>query len=328
MTQKSGAYVLRLLASVMACFWVIAAPASAQGYPTKPIHLMVGFTASGIADLTGRLIARQIADNLGQSVVVENRPGAGGAVATERVATSPADGYTLLYISAADTVQPALRVKLPYDVERDLAPVSLVMTAPFVLVAHPSLPARDVRELIALARSKPGKMSSGYAGVGSGTHLAGALFYLMSKLNVVLVPYKGGAESTIATASGEIEISFTSPAAALPLVDGRKLRALAVTTAKRASTMPSIPTINESGVPGYERANWFGIAAPAGTPRDIVARLNGAIIKGVAAPEIRDAFGKQGAEPQSNTPEQFATLIRGEIAQNIKLIKLTGVKPE
>ena len=209
-----------------------------------------------------------------------------------------------------------------------MLPVSLVVTGPFVLVVHPSVPAQNVAELIALARSRPGKLNYGSNGVGGVVHLAAELFNWMAKTNIVHVTYKGAAEYVVAVAAGEIDMSFSTLTAVLPLLKAGKLRALAVSSAKRASLMPSLPALGESGLPGYDRSTWFGMLTPAGVPNDIIAQLNAVIGKVVNTPEMKEAFSQQGLEPQTGTPQQFAALIRGEIAQNARLIKLAGVKPE
>ena len=302
--------------------------AAAQTYPAKPLRLVVGFSAGSAADFTGRLLAQRLSEQLGQSIIIENRVGAGGTIATERVATSPPDGYTLLMVTAPDTAQPALRAQLPYSLERDFAPVSLVAIGAFVLVVHPSVPARNVKELIALARAHPGKLSYGSSGVGSSAHLAGELFNSMTNVSIVHVPYKGSPEVVVANAAGQIDVSFPSNVAALPLIQTGRLRPLAVPSAKRSTLMPSIPTLSESGVPGYDRYSWYGLSVPAGVPKDIVSRLNAAIVSVVNTADVKQALNRQGFEPQTNTPDQFAALIRGEIAQNTKLIRMIGLKAE
>jgi tripartite-type tricarboxylate transporter receptor subunit TctC len=249
-----------LLASVGVVMNLTVYDVFAQTYPTKPIRLVVGFSAGSAADFTGRLLAQKLAEQLGQSIIVENRVGAGGTIATERVVSAAADGYTLLLITAPETAQPALR-KLPYDMERDLAPISLVTIGAFVLVVHPSVPARNVKELIALARAQPGKLSYGTSGVGSSAHLAGALFNALAGVNIVHVPYKGSPEVVVANVSGQVDLSFPSNVAVLPLIPIGKLRPLALPSAKRSTLMPSIPTLSESGVPGYDRYSWYGISA-------------------------------------------------------------------
>lgn len=320
--------IFRWFAGIAACASLSVFDAIGQGYPVKPIRIVVGFSAGGGTDITARRIGQKLSEHLGQPVIVENRTGAGGTIATERVATSPADGYTLLLVTAADVIQPALRAKLPYDLERDLAPVSLVAIAPFVLVIHPSVPAHNVKELIALARLQPGKLSYGSSGVGSSAHLMHELFNLMAKVNTVHVPYKGASEILVATAAGHIDMSFNAVATALPFVKIGKVKPLAATTAKRALLLPSLPTLDESGLPGYDRYGWYGVLVPAGVSRDIIARLNAVIGKAVNTDEMKDSFNSDGLEPQTSTREQFAAHIHREIAQNAKLIKLIGLKAE
>jgi tripartite-type tricarboxylate transporter receptor subunit TctC len=320
--------VVRGWALVAACASFAATDALAQRYPVKPVRLLVGFTAGSGTDVTGRLVAQKLSEQLGQSVLVENRAGAGGGIAIEAVAKSPPDGYTLLLMSSSGTALSALRPNLPYDLARDLAPVSLVATGPLILVVHPSLPVRTVKELLALARGRPGKLSYGSSGIGSATHLAAELLCLTATISIAHVPYKGTSDSVVATAAGQIEMSFNSVTGVLALLEAGRLRALALTSAARSSLLPAIPTLAESGFPGYDRATWYGVLAPAGVAKEIVARLNGLIGEGVNTAEMRQALNQQGFEPKTGTPEQFATLIQAAIAQDAKLIKASGVKPD
>jgi len=290
--------------------------------------MVVGFSAGGISDVLARLVAQKLSEPLGQPVVVENRPGASTAIANDRVAKSPADGYTLLIIGTTATVLPSLRANLPYDLERDLTPVSMVAIAPFVLLVHPSSPVRNVKDLIALARSQPGKLTYGSVGTGSPPNLMAELFNLMANVKTVHVPYKGGADAAVALASHQVDIYFSSVASLLPLLEAGKIKAVAVTTIRRLSTLPSVPTINESGLPGYDSSNWNGICAPAGVPKSIVMRLNAAIRKVVTSAEMKESLSVQGMEPQPNTPEEFAAFIHGEIEKNARLIRLIGAKAE
>ncbi len=317
-----------LFAGIVACINLPVLDSLAQSYPVKPIRMVAGQAPGGSTDVTARIVAQKLSEHLGQPVIVENRTGAAGAIAAETVAKSPADGYNLLVLVNGHTVLPALRSKLSYDLARDFAPVSLMAIGTAVLVVHPSVPARSVQELIALARSQPGKLNYGSSGVGGTTHLMGELFSLMTKVSMTHVPYKGSAESAIATTAGQIDIGFLDITVTLPLVKTGKLRALAVTTLKRASLMPSIPTLDESGLPGYDYAGWYGLLAPAGVRKDIIAQLNAAIDKVVNTPEIKALLIKQGLEPQTNTPEQFAAFIRGTLAKNAKLVTLAGLKVE
>ena len=315
-----------LVLSVYAMFPVSAV--MAQAYPVKPVRLIVGYTPGGGADTTARLAAQKLSEVLGRQVIVENRPGASGTIATERVATAPPDGYTLLLMTTGDTVQPALRTKLPYDLQRDLAPVSLLTVGPFALTTHPSVPARNIKELIVLARKDPGKLSFGSSGVGASPHLAAELFKSVAGINIMHVPYKGGSDAIVATASGQIDMSFTTITAALPLLGAGKLKALAVTTNQRASLLPAVPTMSESGLSGYSYSVWYGVLTASATPADVIGRLNAAIVKVVNTPEMKEALNKQGLEPQTSTPKEFAAFIRSEVVQNAKLIKLADVKPE
>ena len=296
----------------------------AQGYPVKPIRMLVGYAPGGGTDVTARLVAQQLAEELGQPVVVENRTGAAATIAAARVASSPADGYTLLMMAAADTAQPALR-KLPYQLERDLAPVSLVVSGPaYVLVVHPSLPARNVKDLITLARSQPGQLNYASSGIASAAHLAGELFNLMAKVNIVHVPFRSAAEGGVAVVAGDIFMGFPSIPSLLPFLPAGRLWPLALTSAKRASVMPSVPTLDESGLVRFDRSGWYGVLAPAGLPKDITSRLNAAIAKVVNTREMKESFAKLSLETQTTTPEQFAALIQRDVAENAKLIKLIG----
>jgi tripartite-type tricarboxylate transporter receptor subunit TctC len=312
----------------MICAGLAAVNAVAQSYPAKPIHIIVGLAAGGSADTAARILGQKISETMGQIVIVENRLGAGSAISIERVASSPADGYTLLMMTASGAVQSALQSKLPYDLERDLAPIAKTTTGTFVLAVHPTVPVRNVKELIAMAHSWSGKLSYGSSGIGGSGHLAGALFNLMAKTDIVHVPYKGSSEAAIAIASGQIDIGFPDVTSALPLMDSNRLKAIAITSDKRSTLLPKLPTISESGLLGYDRSPWNGILAPAHTPRDIITRLNVIIVKALSLPEMKAPLNKQGLEPQSSTPEQFSALIHREIELNAKLIKLTGIKAE
>ena len=278
-------------------------PCKAQPYPVKPIKFIVGFAAGGAADVTARMLAPKLSEALGQPIIIENRGGSGGLLATEAVAKSPPDGYTLLLMPAADTIQPAVRRRLPYDLERDFVPVTRIVYGPWFLVVHPSVPAQNIKELVALARANPGKLNYASSGIGI-------------------------SDGVTATASGEVDMIIASIPAATPLVSAKRARALGVTTAQRTPLAPHMPTLNESGLPGFDRSGWYGVLAPAGVPREIVARLNAAIVKIVNTPEMRQAYMKQGLDPAPTTAEEFGVFIRSEIAQNIKLVKAAGIKVE
>ena len=328
---SSGDYVTRSALSLLAVFFcLMATHALSQTYPSKPVRIIIGYVPGGAADFTARLIAQklQAPQQLAQPMIVESRAGAGSTLAIHRVATSAADGYTLLLISEGGLVQSARGAKLPYDLERDLSPVSFVAVGPQGLVVHPALPAKNVTELIVLARKSPGKMSFGSSGNGSAQHLAGELFNLMAKTRITHVPFKGGAQSSVATASGEIEMAFATIPSALPFIGSGKLRLLAITLPQRVSFLPQTPTLHEAGLPGYEYSAWYGVMAPAGTPPEIIARLNEAIVKVINAPDTKDLFNKGGLEPQTSTPREFAAFVKNQLEKSRKLTRLAGLGSE
>ena len=299
-----------------------------QTYPAKPIRLVVGYTTGGPTDTTARMVAQKLSELVGQPVIVENRAGASGTLGKERVASSPPDGYTLLVMSSGDAIVQALFAKAPRDLELGFAPVSLAATGTYVLIVHPSVPVRNVKELIALARANPGKLTYGSSGVGSSVHLAGELLNVKANLKIVHVPYKSSADSARATASGEVGLSFPGIPGALPFLYAKKIRALAVTSKKRVAMMAETPTLNESGVPGYDRYGWYGVLAPAATPKEVIARLNAAMSEVINVADMKVALNLQGLEPQTTTPEQFGAFIQSDIMENAKLIKLIGLKAE
>ena len=321
--------IIRLCAGIVACVNLPVLDSLAQEYPVKPVRLVVGFSPGGISDVLARLVAQKISGPLGQQMIVENRPGASGIIANERVARSPADGYTLLIIGGSSTILPALRAKMPYDLERDLAPVSMLAISPFVLVVHPSVPARNVKDLIAIAKSRQHELSYATVGMGSPPHLMTELFKSMAKVDILPVSYKGGGDAVVALASGQIDMYVSSVPSLLPLLEAGKIRLLAVTSAKRLSTFPSLPTIGESGLPGYDYANWTGVVAPAGTPKDIIARLNAELGKVINSADITETLTKKmGMVPETGTPEQLAAFMREMLQKNAKIIKSIGLKPQ
>ncbi|HVZ43575.1 MAG TPA: tripartite tricarboxylate transporter substrate binding protein [Ramlibacter sp.] len=305
-----------------------SALAQAQTYPDRPIRLFVGYSAGGGTDQVARLVGQKLSELLGQQIVIVNQPGATGAIAVEKVATAAPDGYTLLLISIADTVVPALRAKLPYDLEKDIVGVAPVVGGPLALVVNPSLPVKNVKDLIALAQSKPGKLNYGSPGVGNSLHIAGEQFKLATKTDMLHVPFKGAAEAITATVAGQVDVCFPVLSNALPLVESGKLRLLAVTGAKRSPSLPNVPTVAESGVPGYDRTTWFGVAAPAATPKPVIAKLNEAINKVMSTAEMRDFYAKQNFEPMTGSAEQFNAFVHSEIAQSAAVIRALGIKPE
>ncbi len=313
---------LSLMFATLCC-----AQPTAQDYPVKPIRMLVGFVPGGGADSVARIITPKLSEELGRSIVIENRPGAGSAIATERAIKSAPDGYTLIMLSSSAAILPAL-VKLPYDLERDMATVSMVATGPLVVVVHPSVPARNIKELIALTNAKPGVYRYASNGTGSPPHIASELLSSMAKIKLVHVPYKGGGDAVVATATGEVDLSFPTIPAAMPLLSSGKFRAIAVTGLKRSTALPDVATIDESGLRGYEFINWNGVGAPVGIPRAIVMKLNNAIAKVVNNSDMKQAFSQQGIEPQTGSPQQFADYIHKDIARNEMLIKVSGAKAE
>lgn len=303
--------------------------ASAQGYPTRPIRMLVPFPAGGSFDIFARVIAQKLSAAFGQQVVVDNRGGASGIIAAELAARAAPDGYTLLFGGAGPlSIVPALHAKLPYDPLKDFAPVSLVATAPHMLVTHPSLPVKTVQDLIALAKAKPGQLNYATGGIGGPPHLAAELLKNMASIDIVHVPYTGGAQATTATVAGQVHLYFASMASAVPLVKEGKLKGIAVTSAKRTAAAPEFPTIAESGVPGYELLIWFAIVAPAATPKPLIARLNAEVVKAIGAADTRKRFIAFATDPASSTPEELAAFNRSEIVKWTKIIKSAGIKPE
>lgn len=304
-------------------------PAIAQNYPAKPIRLIVPYPPGGPNDIFGRMMAQKLSEAFGQQVIADNRGGASGIIGTELVARAAPDGYTLLLGGAAlFSMNPVLLAKLPYQPLKDFAPVSLIASTPFILVTHPSLPAKNVQDLIALARSRPGQLNFASAGAGGPPRLAAEMFKSMAGIDMVHVPYTGGAPALTATIAGEAHLFFSSIAPALPLVKDGKLKGLAVTSAKRTAAVPEFPTIAESGIPGYEIGNWFAVAAPAATPKPIIARLNAELVKAINMSDVRRRFIDLGADPIGSTPDELAAYIRSELAKWGKVIRSAGIKPE
>jgi len=307
----------RLLQFSVACLLAVCLDAAAQTpYPGKPIRWVVPYPPAGGADIVVRIIAQRLAASTGQPVVVENRAGAGGNVGSEMVAKAAPDGYTILLANVAPmAINVTLYRKLPYDPVRDFAPITLLASFPNVLVLHPSLPARSVTELVKLARARPGQLTYASAGSGSTTHLSAELFKTMGGLDMLHVPYKGGAQALTDLLGGQISMYFSALPGAMPHINNARLRALAVTSARRSVAAPEIPTMAESGFPGYEADTWIGVVAPAGTPGVAISRLHDEIARILSAAEVRERLLAQGAEPLTNTPEQFAAHIKSEIVK-------------
>jgi len=318
--------VARGLLAATAAFWVAAAAAQAP-YPSKPIRFIVTFPPGGSSDLIARALAPVLSDRLRQQILVENRPGAGGNIGMDAVARSAPDGYTMgLGAAGALAANVSLYAKMPYDPVKDFAPVSNVAFVPFFLIANPSLPVNNLQELVALASAKPGQLMIGYGGNGTAMHLSGELFKLMAKVQLVNVPYKGSGPAAVDTMSGQLPLAMVDVASALAQVKAGRLKALAVTTAKRISAAPDVPTFDEAGLPGYEATGWFGVVMPAGTPPDIIGRMNLELVAALRRQEIRERVVAAGAEPAPGTPEEFGALIRSEIGKWAEVVKASGAK--
>lgn len=289
--------------------------------------MIVPFTPAGGSDLVARAVAPKLAAAWGQQVIVDNRPGAGTVIGTELVVKAPPDGYTMLQGGASLSITPSLRRNLPYDVRKDLIPVTQVATQAYLLAVYPGFPAKSVAQLLALAKQKPGQINFG-ASVGSGGHLSGELFKLMTGAQIVHIPYKGAGPAIIDLIGGQIVLVFADALAVLPYLNSSKLRAIAATTSSRVSMLPDVPTVAESGVPGYESSSWYGILVPAGTPKDIIAKLNGEIIRILRIPETREWFLGAGLEPIGNSPAEFAALIGAETQKWAKVIKAAHIPTE
>ena len=305
-----------------------ACVAHAQNYPARPVRLVIPFGTGGSADISGRVVAQKLSETLGQPFVVDNRSGAGGIIGTETVAKASPDGYTLLLGSfGTHTANPSLYKKLPYDAIRDFAAISLIATVPNVLVEHPSVPAKTVAELIALAKTKPGGLNYASSGSGTGTHLAAELFKSMAGVDIVHVPYKSAGTAISDLIGGQVQLMFSTLPSVIPHVKAGKLRALGISTAKRSEAAPDIPPIGES-VKGYDVGTWFGVLAPAATPRPIVSMLGREIARITRMPDVRERLLGLGAEPIGNTPEQFAQYIRAELPKWAKVIRSAGISPD
>jgi tripartite-type tricarboxylate transporter receptor subunit TctC len=312
---------------VVAALLFAASAAHAQNYPTKPIRIIVPQSAGGSTDLVARPLAQKLADAFGLSVVVENRPGAGSVIGTDLVAKSAPDGYTLLAVAASVTMSPSL-YKLPFDPLRDLAPVSQLTSLPNILVAHPSLPVKSVREFVAFAKARPGQLNFGSSGVATGTHLSMELLMYMTGIKLVHIPYKGGSLNVNALIGGETQVNFSTISTALPHVKTGRLRALAVSTARRAAAAPDVRTIAESGVKNYDYSSWIGLLAPAKTPSDVIARLNSEAVKAIRTPEIKAILAVEASESVGSSPVEFEAVMKAEVARWMKVVKAAGIKGE
>lgn len=299
--------------------------ASAQSYPNKTVRVVVPFSAGSTTDILGRLVAQKLTERWGQQVIVDNRPGAGGNIGSDLVARAVPDGYTIL-VSAASTlaINASLYKNMPYDTATAFAPITLIATVTNVLVVHPSLPAKTVKELIALAKSRPGQLNFASGGSGGTQHLSGELFKMMAGVDMVHIAYKGSAAAMPDVLGGHVLLIFDGVPQSLPYIKAGKLRPLGVTTAKRSPALPDVPTIAEAALPGYEATAWFGVVAPAGTPKDVIDRLNRDVVGILNTPEIRERLTAQGATPAPQTPEEFSRFIKSEMVKWAKVVKATG----
>ena len=301
--------------------------AAAQGYPEKPVTMVAPFPAGGSVDLVARAVAQQMGEIWKQPVIVSNRPGASGNIGTEAVVRAAPDGYTLLMGTTALSSSPAVYSKLPYDVQRDLAPVSLVVRMTNILVVHPSLPVRSIKELLALAKARPGALNSASAGVGSSNHLALVMFNMLSGANIAHIPYKGAAPAVTDVIGGHAHMTFAPIAAVVSPIKSGKMRALAVTAAGRSALFPALPTIAEAGVPGYDASGWNALLAPRATPRDIVLKVNQTLVGSLNSQKVREILVASGAEAIGNSPEDFARFLQREMAKWGKVVRAAGIKP-
>ena len=321
---------MRLVAQVgLAALIAFAGSAIAQNWPAKPVRLIVPYPPGGSADILARAIGQKLAEGMGQQVIIDNRPGAGTAIGAEATAKAAPDGYTIMLGTVSShAINPALTPGLKYDPVKDFAPVSLVASIPFALIVHPSLPAHSVKELVALAKTKPGALNFSSAGTGTSNHLAGELFKSMTGTFMVHIPYKGSAPALNDLIAGQVQLMFDLVLTTAPHVKSGAVRAIAVTGSERSSALPGVPTVAESGVPGYEVSAWFGFFAPAGTPAAIVNALNAETVKAMRLPDLRERLANQGADAVTDTPDQFAAYVKEELGKWTRVVKASGMKAD
>ena len=318
-----------LVSAILTALIAFGGSALAQTWPAKPVRLIVPYPPGGSADILARAIGQKLAEGMGQQVVVDNRPGAGTAIGAEATAKAPPDGYTIMLGTVSShAINPALNPTLKYDPVKDFAPVSLVASIPFALVVHPSLPVNTVKELVALAKAKPAALNFSSAGNGTSNHLAGELFKSMTGTYMVHIPYKGSAPALNDLIAGQVQLMFDLVLTTAPHVRSGAVRAIAVTGRERSSALPGVPTVAESGVPGYEVSAWFGFFAPAGTPAAIVTALNAETVKAMRLPDLRDRLASQGADAVTDTPEQFAAYVKEELGKWTRVVKASGMKAD
>lgn len=329
-TIKSRSDIRRIGRAITGSFalGVFASIAGAQPYPSKPVRVIAPFPPGAGVDIVTRIFTPKLAEALGQQFIVDNRSGAAGHIGAELAARAAPDGYTLLLAPSSIVISRTLYPKLAYNVEKDLDPITPVAAAPFVLVVHPSLPVRNVKELVALAKSKPGQLFYASTGNGGSPHLAMEVFKMQARINVVHVPYKGTPPAVTDLIAGQVSLMFANTLSVLPFVQSGRLRALALSSAKHSSAAPELPTVAESGIPGFDVSTWFGLFAPAGTPGEIINRLNGEARRIAQMPNIRELLSSQGADPLSSTPEEFRTFIKAELVKWAKAVQAAGVRAE
>ncbi|RZS77138.1 Bug family tripartite tricarboxylate transporter substrate binding protein [Pigmentiphaga kullae] len=307
---------------------VSAGPAAAASYPDKPVRVVVGFSAGGTTDVAARIIAKELGDDLGQSFVVENKPGAGSNIGAELVARAKPDGYTLYMVAVTSTINQTLYKNLNFDIVKDFAPIALVIKVPNILVVNPSLPVKNVKELVAYVKAHPDKLSYASSGSGTSIHMAGELFKLRAGVDIPHIPYKGSAPALTDLIGNQVQLMFDNMPSAWPHVQAGKLRALAVTTAERSATAPDLPTMMESGYDKFDVSSWFGLIAPKGTPPDVIAKVNASVQKALAKPDVQQRFKDLGAVTAKTTPEQFGTFIKDEVETWATVVKASGAKVE
>lgn len=313
-------------ASFVSVLLAISGAAQAQAYPSRAVRLVVPFAAGGSTDIIGRTVGQKLNELWGQPVVVDNRPGGSTVIGTDIVAKAVPDGHTLLITPAPFTIVPSLIAKLPYDPARDFEPVTLINTTPLVVVVHPGVPAKSVKDLVALAKSRPGALNYGSSGSGGSNHLAGELFNAMAGVKMVHIPYKGNAPALTDLVGGHVDVVFNGLTSAMPLIKSGKLRALAVTSLARTGALPDMPTLDELGLKGFQAVAWNGLTAPARTPKDVIGRINADVLKVIRSPELVERLKAEGSDPVGNSPAEYGAFLRDEIAKWAKVIKFAKVK--
>jgi len=319
---------VRAACAAMLAALALAGPATAASYPDKAVRVVVGFSAGGTTDVAARIIAKELGDDLGESFVVENKPGAGSNIGAELVARAKPDGYTLYMVAVTSTINQTLYKNLSFDIVKDFSPIALVIKVPNILVVNPSLPVKNVQELVSYLKAHPGKVSFASSGSGTSIHMAGELFKLRAGVDIVHIPYKGSAPAMTDLIGNQVQMMFDNMPSAWPHVQAGKLRALAVTTAERSATAPEIPTMMESGFDKFDVSSWFGLIAPAGTPPEIIAKLNASVQKALAKPEVQQRFKDLGAVTAWTTPAEFGAFIKSEVEQWGTVVKASGAKVE